>query len=80
MATLDREKRPYSFHDDTTDDDTEIDEPKPLKRENENFEEARRIYRTLTSGHNLSKLQEQSRYVSLVDVDRSGVSIHDMEP
>lgn len=80
MATLDREKRPYSFHDDTTDDDTEIDEPKPLKRENENFEEARRIYRTLTSGHNFSKLQEQSRYVSLVDVDRSGVSIHDMEP
>lgn len=67
MATLDREKRPYSFHDDTTDDDTDVDEPKPLNRENENFEEARRIYRTLTSGHHLSRMQEQSRYVSFVD-------------
>lgn len=58
---IDKEKRPYSFHDDTTDDDTDADEPKPLKRENENFEEARRIYRTLTSGGNLPRLHEQSR-------------------
>lgn len=61
LASLDKEKRHYSFHDDTTDDDTDVDEPKPLKRDNENFEEARRIFRTLTSGHGLSRLQEQSR-------------------
>ncbi|KAK5053932.1 hypothetical protein LTR84_001894 [Exophiala bonariae] len=75
MTTLDREKRPYSFHDDTTDDDTEVDEPKPLKRENENFEEARRIYRTLTSGHNLSQLQEHSRYVRRADRDGLAAAI-----
>jgi len=61
LANLDKEKLPYSIHDDTTDDDTDADEPNPLKRDNENFEEARRIFRTLTSGHSLSRFQEHSR-------------------
>ncbi|KIX08001.1 uncharacterized protein Z518_02656 [Rhinocladiella mackenziei CBS 650.93] len=65
LASLDKEKdkRPYAIHDDTTDDDTDDDdEPKPLKRTNENVEEAKRLVRTLTAPHNnLSGWQNQPR-------------------
>lgn len=60
LETLDkdRDRRPYALHDDTTDDDSDEENPKPLKRENENLEEARRLIRTLTSAHHPPRYQD----------------------
>lgn len=58
LAMLEKDKRPYTIHDDTTDDESDVEQPKPLKRDEENLEEARRLVRTLTNGHNLSVMQD----------------------
>jgi hypothetical protein len=66
LTSLDKDKRPYTLHDDTTDDDDddEIVEKERLKAtrrksSDDNMEEARRLIKTLTNGHNhLSKWQE----------------------
>ncbi|KAK5191639.1 pheromone-regulated protein prm10 [Exophiala xenobiotica] len=52
MTNLDKDKRPYTIHDTTSDDDdSDIEKAKPLKRDDENMAEARRLFRTLTNGH-----------------------------
>ncbi|KIW29908.1 uncharacterized protein PV07_05693 [Cladophialophora immunda] len=61
LEPLEKDKRPYTLHDATSDDDTDSEDPKALHRDNENVEEARRLIRTLTSGHNATAWQDESR-------------------
>ncbi|KIW99141.1 uncharacterized protein Z519_00804 [Cladophialophora bantiana CBS 173.52] len=60
LEPLEKDKRPYTLHDETSDDDTDSD-PKALHRDNENVEEARRLIRTLTSAQNATTWQEEPR-------------------
>ncbi len=62
LTSLDKDKRPYTLDDDTTDDDDDddIERAKAKRRQSsdDNLEEARRLIRTLTNGHNhISKWQ-----------------------
>lgn len=61
----DKDKRPYTLHDETSDDDDEADvkHTKALKRDGDHFEEARRLIRTLTNGHHISNWHEPPRQV-----------------
>ncbi|KIX98368.1 uncharacterized protein Z520_05669 [Fonsecaea multimorphosa CBS 102226] len=61
LEPLEKDKRPYALHDVPSDDDTDNDDPKALHQSNENVEEARRLIRTLTSGHGATAWQEESR-------------------
>ncbi|OAG44663.1 hypothetical protein AYO21_01153 [Fonsecaea monophora] len=61
LEPLEKDKRPYTLHDETSDDDTENEDPKALHRDNENIQEARRLIRTLTSGPHATAWQEESR-------------------
>ncbi|KAI1621903.1 hypothetical protein EDD37DRAFT_611405 [Exophiala viscosa] len=80
LTTLDKDKRPYTIHDETTDDDeSDIERPKErLKRQDdENKEEARRLLRTLTSGRGMSNWQEPSR--SGTQTPAIDKQLHDVE-
>ncbi|EHY55136.1 pheromone-regulated protein prm10 [Exophiala dermatitidis] len=78
LEPLDKDRRQYTLHDDTTDDDESDEEnPKPLKRNNENLEEARRLIRTLTSAQQPTKWQDSPR--SGTQTPAADKHVHDLE-
>ncbi|KIV88524.1 hypothetical protein, variant 1 [Exophiala mesophila] len=76
LESLDRDKRPYTIHDDTTDDESDVEKPEPLKRDDENLEEARRLIRTLTKGHNLGIPQDTRSGTATPAIDKY---LHDVD-
>lgn len=76
LGPLDKDKRPYAIHDDTTDDDSDMEQPKPLKRDHENLEEARRLVRTLTNGHSLTIPQDTRSGTATPAIDKL---LHDVD-
>ena len=76
LASLSKEKQPYAIDDDTTDVDSDVEDSKPLKRDSENIEEARRIVRTLTSGP-AGAWQNQSR--SGTQTPAADKRLHDLD-
>lgn len=61
LSSLDKDNRPYTIDDDTSDDDSDLEARKALSRENENLDEARRLIRTLTTANNASGMQDLPR-------------------
>ncbi|KIV86191.1 hypothetical protein PV11_01821 [Exophiala sideris] len=80
LTTLDKDKRPYTIHDETTDDD-ESDNERPKERlkrqDDENTEEARRLLRTLTNGRGVSQWQDPSR--SGTETPAIDKQLHDLD-
>ncbi|EXJ76348.1 uncharacterized protein A1O5_00856 [Cladophialophora psammophila CBS 110553] len=76
LEPLEKDKRPYTLHDETSDDDTDSN-PKALHRDNENVEEARRLIRTLTSAQNATAWQEEPR--SGAETPAVDKRLHDLE-
>ncbi|EXJ93469.1 hypothetical protein A1O1_01861 [Capronia coronata CBS 617.96] len=84
LQPLDKDKRQYTLHDETTDDSEDEENQKPLKRDNENIEEARRLVRTLTTAHQPAKWQDQPRQVIHLPVSGTQTPaadkhVHDLE-
>ncbi|EXJ91824.1 hypothetical protein A1O3_00374 [Capronia epimyces CBS 606.96] len=81
LEPLDKERRHYQLHDETTDDDSDEEKGKPLQRDNENLEEARRLIRTLTSAHNHSRWQDQPRQVHVprTETPAADKHVHDLD-